>query len=131
MTERLKGLHDRICIRANMAGELDVGVETEFVFMNSFWKDLEAPALDGKPPPPRDPSQKASVVVDAGLLGRVLNSSHLRPNVTILCEHRLLDSPAHACICLMTFRLVTFRFGFLCLCMFSAFKAEACVHRHG
>mmetsp|Transcript_53209 Transcript_53209/g.108570 ORF Transcript_53209/g.108570 Transcript_53209/m.108570 type:complete len:281 (+) Transcript_53209:91-933(+) len=83
--DRLKGLHDRVCIRANMAGELEVGVETEFVFMNNFWKDLEAPALDGQPPPAKDPSQKAAVVVDGAMLGRVLSSYQLRPNVTICC----------------------------------------------
>eukprot|EP00287_Rhodomonas_sp_CCMP768_P022232 CAMPEP_0202826506 /NCGR_PEP_ID=MMETSP1389-20130828/13657_1 /ASSEMBLY_ACC=CAM_ASM_000865 /TAXON_ID=302021 /ORGANISM="Rhodomonas sp., Strain CCMP768" /LENGTH=415 /DNA_ID=CAMNT_0049499807 /DNA_START=21 /DNA_END=1265 /DNA_ORIENTATION=+ len=83
--DRLKGLHDRVCIRANMAGELEVGVETEFVFMNNFWKDLEAPALDGQPAPLKDPSQKASVVVDGAVLGKVLSSYQLRPTATILC----------------------------------------------
>mmetsp|Transcript_14545 Transcript_14545/g.34474 ORF Transcript_14545/g.34474 Transcript_14545/m.34474 type:complete len:281 (+) Transcript_14545:138-980(+) len=92
VADRLKGLHDRICLRANMAGELEVGVETEFVFMNNFWKDLDAPALDGQPPPPKDPSQKASVVVDGAVLGRVLSSFQLRPNVSIIC---IVDRMGH------------------------------------
>jgi hypothetical protein len=97
--DRLKGLHDRVCLRANMAGELEVGVETEFVFMNNFWKDLEAPALDGQPPPPKDPSQKGEVVVDGGVLGRVLSSYQLRPNVSILCEIPLQASLHGASFC--------------------------------
>jgi hypothetical protein len=72
-----------------MAGELEVGVETERAFMNNFWKNLESPALgmpcsqfdstswqvtvsserpnpaaDGQRAPSRDPSKKADVTVD-------------------------------------------------------------------
>ncbi len=41
--ERLKGLDSKVLLRANMMGELSLGVETDLVFLNNVWTDLLPP----------------------------------------------------------------------------------------
>jgi|SaaInl85LU_5_DNA_1037374.scaffolds.fasta_scaffold135255_1 HUS1 checkpoint protein len=43
VVERLKCLADRILLKANMNGELEVGVTSDMAFMTNYWKDLAAP----------------------------------------------------------------------------------------
>jgi hypothetical protein len=42
--ERLKGLDSKVLLRANMMGELSLGVETDLVFLNNVWTDLLPPS---------------------------------------------------------------------------------------
>jgi len=43
VVERLKCLADRILLKANMNGELEVGVTSDMAFMTNYWKDLASP----------------------------------------------------------------------------------------
>jgi hypothetical protein len=42
--ERMKSLDSKILLRANMMGELSLGIETDLVFLNNVWTDLLSPA---------------------------------------------------------------------------------------
>ncbi len=42
--ERLKGLDSKVLLRANMMGELSLGIETDLVFLNNVWTDLLPPS---------------------------------------------------------------------------------------
>ena len=44
IVERLKGLDSKILLRANMMGELSLGIETDLVFLNNVWTDLLPPS---------------------------------------------------------------------------------------
>lgn len=44
IVERLKGLDSKILFRANMMGELSLGIETDLVFLNNVWTDLLPPS---------------------------------------------------------------------------------------
>jgi hypothetical protein len=43
VVERLKGMNTKILLRANMMGELALGIETDLVFLNNVWTDLLPP----------------------------------------------------------------------------------------
>jgi len=85
VTDRLKHLDSKINLKANMAGELEFGAATDFAFMTNYWKELQSPAVQGVPAVARDPSQKAEVVVDCGMLARIFQCHHLRPSLTVCC----------------------------------------------
>lgn len=85
VTDRLKNLDTRIEMKANMAGELQLGTATEFGFMTNYWKDLQSPPQANMPAPPRDPAQKASVVVECGMLSRIFSCHVLRPSYVVCC----------------------------------------------
>jgi hypothetical protein len=40
----MKSLDSKILLRANMMGELSLGIETDLVFLNNVWTDLLSPA---------------------------------------------------------------------------------------
>ena len=44
IVERRKGLDSKILLRANMMGELSLGIETDLVFLNNVWTDLLPPS---------------------------------------------------------------------------------------
>jgi len=85
VVERLKCLDQRILLRGNMNGELEIGVTTDMVFMSNFWKDLPSPTVDGEDQQPRDPSKRAEAYVDASTLAKVFTAHALKPSQAICC----------------------------------------------
>mmetsp|Transcript_20266 Transcript_20266/g.31677 ORF Transcript_20266/g.31677 Transcript_20266/m.31677 type:complete len:281 (-) Transcript_20266:42-884(-) len=87
VADRLKGLNDKIVIRASMIGDLEMGIETEFVFLTQTWKNLEIAAFDGNSPQQGkvDTSKQAEAMVDANMLSRVLISHAVKPSMVICC----------------------------------------------
>mmetsp|Transcript_61781 Transcript_61781/g.148671 ORF Transcript_61781/g.148671 Transcript_61781/m.148671 type:complete len:289 (-) Transcript_61781:256-1122(-) len=100
VVERLKCLHDRILLKGNMNGELEIGVATDMAFMTTFWKDLPSPTVDGEGPQPRDSSKRAEAYVDAATLSRVFTAHSLKPSQAICC---MMDQGARSLVVWLLF----------------------------
>mmetsp|Transcript_78425 Transcript_78425/g.210954 ORF Transcript_78425/g.210954 Transcript_78425/m.210954 type:complete len:208 (+) Transcript_78425:83-706(+) len=83
IVERLKSLDCKILLRANMMGELSLGVETDLVFLNNVWTDLSPP--DALRVQNEDKGQHGEANIDAGILSRLTSSHFLRPSSTFCC----------------------------------------------
>ncbi|KAJ6232726.1 checkpoint protein [Anaeramoeba flamelloides] len=85
IVDKMKEMANTILIKANMAGAMSLSIKTDIVSVQTLFKDLEHPQIEGQPEYVRDENKTAEIRVDIKKLRKVLYSHYVNPKNAVLC----------------------------------------------
>jgi len=85
VVEKMKTLSEHLYLKANMGGVLKVTADSNSITVETTYENLEHPHIEGREPPPADPSIVCEVKVDIKKFVRFLHVYLIAPHNVILC----------------------------------------------
>jgi len=85
VVDRMKNISDQLTVKANMGGQLSFIVESSLITVETKYKNLDHPQIEGRPQQPRDPNLSASVTLDIKKFSQFLYSQNVQPNFVLCC----------------------------------------------
>lgn len=96
IVDRLKNISDNITIWGNMAGRLSLRIDTATTTVDTDFRNLEHPAIEGRSPTRMDENVECAVKVEIKKFVRFLWSQAIQPQNAICCAHSFFPwSGAH------------------------------------